>query len=327
MPRLSRLPALCGIPRPKRLAPAKEQVNSANDCHISCATSRLWRGFAGQLSAAWAIKVFTKGDLKADALQKRQRKKPRFPARFPNRAFRPESLDTREFAHNMLSVGVKSQKLVMDFITRMSNRENPGPIDPLNISGALLALAKAMGSDREAVIEAQTQWWNNFMTLWEHTARRMLGGDAPAVVEPAPGDRRFRSDEWRQNEIFDFIKQSYLLTANAMQEMVGKLNGLDEKERGRVALALYPPVRRCPGPHQFSPHQSGCAEGHHRLQWRESGQRLGQSVGRYRTRPWRAFHSPIRRRVYHRREYRHRARQSGVPQRNHGIAAIFSDHR
>jgi polyhydroxyalkanoate synthase len=154
----------------------------------------------------------------------------------PESAPAPETLDTREFARNMLTVGMKSQKLVLDFITRMGSREDPGPIDPLNISGAMLALAKAMGSDREAVIAAQTEWWNNVMTLWESTARRMLGGEAAAVVEPAPGDRRFKADAWRENEVFDFIKQSYLLTANAMQEMVGKLHGLDEKERGRVAF-------------------------------------------------------------------------------------------
>ncbi len=148
----------------------------------------------------------------------------------------PDRLDTREFARNMLTVGVKSQKLLLDFVARAAAREDPLPLDPLNISGAMLSLAKAMSGDREAVVEAQTQWWNDFMTLWESTARRMLGGDAPAVVEPAPGDRRFKADAWRENEVFDFIKQSYLLTANAMQEMVGKLHGLDEKERGRVAF-------------------------------------------------------------------------------------------
>jgi polyhydroxyalkanoate synthase len=147
-----------------------------------------------------------------------------------------DRLDAPEFAKNMLTVGVKSQKLLLDFVTRMAERDDPVPLDPLNISGAMLALAKAMSGDREAVVQAQAQWWNNFMTLWESTARRMLGGEAPAVVEPAPGDRRFRADAWKENEVFDFIKQSYLLTANAVQEMVGKLHGLDEKERGRVAF-------------------------------------------------------------------------------------------
>jgi polyhydroxyalkanoate synthase len=147
-----------------------------------------------------------------------------------------EGLNTGEFARNMLSVGMKSQQLLADFIARSARRENPGPLDPLNISGAMMALTKAMSGDRAHVLEAQTAWWNNVMTLWESTARRMLGGQADNIVEPAPGDRRFRAEEWQQNEIFDFIKQSYLLTANAMQEMVGKLNGLEEGERQRVAF-------------------------------------------------------------------------------------------
>ncbi|HKQ46087.1 MAG TPA: class I poly(R)-hydroxyalkanoic acid synthase [Rhizomicrobium sp.] len=154
----------------------------------------------------------------------------------PESATSPDKLNTQEFARNMLSVGLKSQQLMLDFAARMNARENPGPIDPLNISGAMLALAKAMSSDREAVAAAQREWWSNVMTLWETTARRMLGGEAAAVVEPAPGDRRFKAEEWRENEIFDFIKQSYLLTANAMQAMVGSLHGLDEKERSRVAF-------------------------------------------------------------------------------------------
>ena len=147
-----------------------------------------------------------------------------------------DGLNGQEFARNMLSVGVKSQQLLVDFMARMAKRDAAAPLDPLNISGAMMNLAKAMGGDHEQVAQAQAQWWNNVMTLWESTARRMLGGDAQPVVQPAPGDRRFRAQAWQENEVFDFIKQSYLLTANAMQDMVGKLNGLDEKERGRVAF-------------------------------------------------------------------------------------------
>jgi polyhydroxyalkanoate synthase len=145
-------------------------------------------------------------------------------------------LNSQEFARNMLTVGMKSQQLLLDFAARLAKRDKATPLDPLNISGAMMTLVKAMSGDREAVTAAQTEWWNNFATLWETTARRMLGGEAPRVVEPAPGDRRFRAEAWQQNEIFDFIKQSYLLTANAMQDMVGKLHGLDEAERQRVGF-------------------------------------------------------------------------------------------
>ena len=144
--------------------------------------------------------------------------------------------DAGEFAHNMVAVALKSQKLLIDFAARMAARGRQGPLDPLNISGAMTALLGALGANQDLIAERQARWWNSFMTLWESTTRRLLGGDAPIVIEPSPGDRRFRAEEWRQNEIFNFIKQSYLLTANAMQEVVAELNGVDEKDRARIAF-------------------------------------------------------------------------------------------
>ncbi|HVZ28094.1 MAG TPA: hypothetical protein VG798_05510, partial [Rhizomicrobium sp.] len=142
-------------------------------------------------------------------------------------------IDREKFAQNMLKVGMQTQQLLGEFVKRMAARE-PGPLDPLNVSGAFLALVKAMAQDRQTVIDGQVQLWQDWMNLWEATARRILGGEAPAVAEPAPGDRRFKDSEWQRNEVFDFIKQSYLLTANAMQQTVAKLNGIPDKERRRI---------------------------------------------------------------------------------------------
>ena len=143
-------------------------------------------------------------------------------------------IDTEQFARNMLSVGVKSQQLIGDFIKRSTDGHKPGPLDPLNISGAFLTLTKAMSSDSETVVNAQVQLWKDWMGLWETTARRALGGVTEPVVAPAPGDRRFRDAEWQQNEIFDFIMQSYLLSANAVQDMVAGLHGIPDQERKRI---------------------------------------------------------------------------------------------
>jgi polyhydroxyalkanoate synthase len=146
------------------------------------------------------------------------------------------SFDARLFARNMVTVAVKGQELLVDLTARMAARNRQGTLDPLNISGAAAALAGALRANQDLVAESQARWWNSMMTLWESTARRMLGGEAPTVIAPSPGDRRFRAEEWRHNEIFDFIKQSYLLTANAMQAVVANLNGVDERERARIAF-------------------------------------------------------------------------------------------
>jgi polyhydroxyalkanoate synthase len=152
-------------------------------------------------------------------------------------AISPDSfahVDREKFAHNMLRVGAQTQQLLTEFFKRMAERDSAAPLDPLNISGAFLALAKAMGEDRQTVMTGQAQLWKDWMGLWETTARRMLGGEAAAVIEPASGDRRFRDSEWQRNEIFDFIKQSYLLTANSVQQMVAHLHGIPDGERKRI---------------------------------------------------------------------------------------------
>jgi polyhydroxyalkanoate synthase len=140
---------------------------------------------------------------------------------------RPELL-----ARNLLRAGVHAQELAAQSFSRIAARK--GPLDPLNVSGAMAAMLKAMGESRETVAEAQKAWWRDVTLLWESTALKMLGGAPKPVVVPAPGDRRFRAEEWQSNEIFDFIKQSYLLTANAAQEMVSGLSGLTPEERRRA---------------------------------------------------------------------------------------------
>ena len=120
-------------------------------------------------------------------------------------------VDREKFARNLFQVALQSRQLMTDFLTRWARRENPGPLDPLNLSGAFFSLLNAMGSDRETVMETQLRLWRDWTGLWEGTARRMLGdGNVSPLAAPAPGDRRFRDAEWQQNEIFDFIKQSYL---------------------------------------------------------------------------------------------------------------------
>ena len=139
-------------------------------------------------------------------------------------------------ARNLVRAGIRAQELAATSLRRMAERPFQGPLDPLNISGVFLSLTRAMGEDRQAVLEAQKAWWRDVTVLWESTALRLLGGKADPLVEPPPGDRRFRAAEWQNNEIFDFLKQSYLLTANAMQEMVDRLSSLSPEERHRVAF-------------------------------------------------------------------------------------------
>jgi polyhydroxyalkanoate synthase subunit PhaC len=142
--------------------------------------------------------------------------------------------DSGEFARNMVRVGMQSQRLLSDFMRRQSAKTGDEPRDPLNIGGAFMELLRGMVADPAVVMEAQFQLWRDYMGLWERTARRMMGGESDPVVAPAAGDKRFKDKDWQENQIFDFIKQSYLLTANWLQGTVAKVEGLDPKSKKRI---------------------------------------------------------------------------------------------
>ncbi len=142
--------------------------------------------------------------------------------------------DAQAFGRNMARVTMASQRLIGQFLTRQAQRFGREPFDPLNISGAGLALLKQMAAHPTTMLNAQFELWRDYLNLLQHTARRAMGGKAEPVTAPAPGDRRFRDPEWQQNQVFDFIKQSYLLTANWIERTVASVPGMDERTHNRA---------------------------------------------------------------------------------------------
>jgi len=142
--------------------------------------------------------------------------------------------DPAVFAQNMMKVGMQSQRLIADYIKRQAQRRGSEPLDPLNLTGTFSALLRAMAENPVPLVEAQFELWRNVMGLWESTARRMLGGESAPVVEPKANDKRFKDREWQENQLFDFIKQSYLLTANWIQNTIGRVELGDPEAKHRV---------------------------------------------------------------------------------------------
>lgn len=85
-----------------------------------------------------------------------------------------------------------------------------------------------MIKDSEKLIEAQARAWTAYSDLWINATKAMLGEENSPVKEPESGDRRFKHPAWDDNPFFSFIKQSYLVTADAIQSAVAETEGMDE---------------------------------------------------------------------------------------------------
>ena len=145
--------------------------------------------------------------------------------------------DPAEVVKTLVEMAAQSQRLFADFLNDQAEAAARGEqpaVDPLNIAPALKQAALGVFANPAKMMQAQAELWQDYVRLWEHTMTRAAGAESKPVVEPAPGDRRFSDPEWAGNQIFDFIKQSYLLTARWMQRAVQDLDGVDEKTKQKI---------------------------------------------------------------------------------------------
>jgi poly[(R)-3-hydroxyalkanoate] polymerase subunit PhaC len=153
--------------------------------------------------------------------------------------------DPVELSRAVANIAERSQRLVADFAARQSGNGAVSPpglgggglgtADPLNIAGAFFEMTAKLMVDPTKLVQAQVSLWNDYMRLWQRTAERFLGAPATEPVIATPkGDKRFKDPAWEENTLFDFIKQSYLLSARFMQQTVKDVAGLDEKTAKKV---------------------------------------------------------------------------------------------
>ncbi len=142
--------------------------------------------------------------------------------------------DPVEMSRAMTRIAERSQRLVTEFLTRHATEGLRGNADPLNLGNAFLEMTARMMSDPAKLLQAQMALWQDYILLWQRTTQRLLGQAAEPVAAPAKDDRRFKDPAWDENTVFDYVKQSYLLTARWMQSMVRNVDGLDDKTARKV---------------------------------------------------------------------------------------------
>src|SRR3954465_7827060 len=141
--------------------------------------------------------------------------------------------DPGMIGRSMADIAERPQRLVTDWLNRQSH--DGLEIDPMNVGHAYMEMTAQLMKDPSKLVQAQIGFWQDYMTLWQNTTRRIFGmnGEKP-VIEADPKDRRFKDDAWKENEVFDFIKQSYLLSARYVQDVVAHVDGLDPRTAQKV---------------------------------------------------------------------------------------------
>jgi len=106
--------------------------------------------------------------------------------------------------------------------------------DEFGIGRAFLELWARLALHPVKLAKSQAGMFRDYTALMSATVQRLLGREVDPVIAPAKGDGRFKDEDWRNIAVFDFIKQSYLIAARFMQDLVAQELGMSEESRKKV---------------------------------------------------------------------------------------------
>ncbi len=87
----------------------------------------------------------------------------------------------------------------------------------------------------DKIAEIQSTMAGRGMAIWEQfLARGTSGVEMPAGQTPADLDRRFADPRWRDNPVFDLLRQIYLLASEYLLQLAESVDGLDTLEKEKL---------------------------------------------------------------------------------------------
>ena len=140
-----------------------------------------------------------------------------------------------DWQHWTLVMG-RAQQMLMEFWAEQMKKGQAMPAFGPSWSPPAFGFAdQGRSSDPMALMSAGAQAWAKGLESWA----KILGGVGamPAGEEPAKKDRRFAAPEWRENPIFDTIRQTYLRVSDQLLGTADQIEGIDADTREKLRFA------------------------------------------------------------------------------------------
>ena len=142
--------------------------------------------------------------------------------------------DPQEVAKTYAEVARRASHLISDHVHRQLKKGVSTPADELGIAQAFMDMMAKLLANPYKLAQAQMNLVWDYFSLWQHSMMRVAGLSGSPVASPEKTDKRFKDEEWEEHFLFDFIKQSYLITARHIHDTVSGVDGLDDQTQKKV---------------------------------------------------------------------------------------------
>ncbi|HEV7802206.1 MAG TPA: class I poly(R)-hydroxyalkanoic acid synthase [Burkholderiales bacterium] len=142
--------------------------------------------------------------------------------------------DPAELARLYADIVTKSGELLSQTLARHTDGSAQPLKDELGISKAFFDTWARVLTDPVKLAETQMKMWQDYWSLWQSSLLKIMGQGSAPVAEPLRSDRRFKHEDWHNNFLYDYIKQSYLIAAKHLHQSLSGVQGLDEQTARKV---------------------------------------------------------------------------------------------
>ncbi len=140
----------------------------------------------------------------------------------------------QDVAKTYAEVAQRAAKLITEHMQRQMKKGLAAPSDDLGVAQAFMGMMSRMLANPYKLAQSQMSLAWDYFSLWQHAMLRAMGMNSPPVASAPKGDNRFKDAQWDDDFLFDFIKQSYLITARHIYDVVGGIEGLDAVSQKKV---------------------------------------------------------------------------------------------
>ncbi|UWR34431.1 class I poly(R)-hydroxyalkanoic acid synthase [Sulfitobacter sp. W027] len=146
---------------------------------------------------------------------------------------------TAPAALSRMAQNLKKVEALAERLTRvMASREGhqpalDAPNQQLFAKAAQSYWAEAM-TNPARLMEHQMGYWTKSVTHFVEAQQALAAGGAAPVEDDAPSDKRFANPLWQTHPYFNFIKQQYLINAEALRQAVEDAQDMDPAEKKRL---------------------------------------------------------------------------------------------
>ncbi|CAL4867624.1 Poly(3-hydroxyalkanoate) polymerase subunit PhaC [Asticcacaulis sp. MM231] len=137
-----------------------------------------------------------------------------------------------ELSVNIAKAAMTAQSALAKTIFKQPDSAGGSSPDPFQVGPAMTEIMGSLATKPDKLVEAQSELLTGYMELWGKMTRRALGTETPDNGKSA--DKRFADPRWQENQMFDMMKQSYLLSSNWINKLISSAEGVDPMVKRRA---------------------------------------------------------------------------------------------